>query len=643
MIKEKIKISGNHTFLTQDSYESYYNKSIENPSDYWSNIAKQLYWFKNFTNVKNTSFDAKNIYIKWFEGGLTNACYNALDVHLSTKANKTAIIFENDKGNIKEKLTYKELHNKVCKLSNVLKKSGVKKGDVVSIYMPSNIDAVSSMLACARIGAIHSVVFSGFSSNALADRISMCDSKFIITCDMATRGDKILNLKKNVDLSIELVGGDVKKLCFKYSNENNMIQNNDVNLFEEMKNISEICEAEPMDSNDTLFILYTSGSTNKPKGIMHSTGGYGVYVKHTFAINFDYKENELYWPLADIGWITGHSYIVYGPLMNGASIMLYDGLPTYPNANRIWEICEKYEVNILYTSPTLLRNLMKMGWDTPKKYNLNSLRILGSVGEPINVEAWHWYFDLVGQSKTPIVDTWWQTETGGHMIAPIPYIKDMKPSYASMPFFGIKPVILDKNLQHLPNNTEGALCIADSWPGQAIGIYKDYDMFVNTYFAPYPGYYFSGDGAIFDNDGYYKLTGRIDDVLNVSGHLLSTALMESIVDDHTSIAESAIVGIPHDIKGEGICIFIILYDNNKLSIEDIKKDVINNLRNELGALANPDYIQVVNDLPKTRSGKIMRRILRKIASGSSNEIGDISTLSNPESVENIINGFNYKV
>jgi len=623
-------------WITQEKYQLWYNASTENPNEFWAEQAKHLDWISPWKTVKNTSFASGDVSIKWFEGGKLNVSANCLDRHLQKRGDKVAIIWEGDDPKHQKKITYKELHHEVCKLANVLKKYGIKKGDRIIIYLPMIPEAAVAMLACARIGAVHSVVFAGFSSHALKGRIEDSGAKLVITADEGLRGGKKIPLKNNVDEAVS--GTSIEKIIVvkRTGGTINFIKNRDVWYHDEMALANENCLAEIMDAEDPLFILYTSGSTGKPKGVLHTSAGYLLFVALTHKYVFDYHEDEIYWCTADVGWVTGHSYIIYGPLCNGATTLMFEGVPNYPDFSRFWQVIDKHKVNIFYTAPTAIRALMKEGAEWVKKTSRQSLRILGSVGEPINPAAWEWYYHTVGDARCPVMDTWWQTETGGLMITPLPGAIPLKPGSATLPFFGIEPVIVNEKGKTLEGEAEGHLCIADSWPGQARSIYGDHKRFEETYFSQYPGMYFTGDGARRDKDGYYWVTGRVDDVLNVSGHRLGTAEIESALVSHEKVAESAVVGFPHDIKGQGIYAFVIL--KSGVSPESITKELISHVRKEISAIATPDIIQIVPGLPKTRSGKIMRRILRKIAENDYGSLGDTNTLTNPEIVEELIKG-----
>lgn len=622
--------------IKKAEYSKLYKESIDSPEKFWSKEAKKrLDWITPFSEVKKTSFDP--VSIKWFDDGQINISANCIDRHLEKRGNQTAIIWEGDNPKDSKNITYNELHTQVCRFANVLKAQNVKKGDRVIIYMPMILEAAYSMLACARIGAVHSVVFGGFSPEALRGRIDDCGAKVIITADFGIRGSKKIPLKSNVDQAIELGAEINTNIVVKCTNDNiNWHHKRDIWYHEAAEGISEECEPEIMNAEDPLFILYTSGSTGKPKGVLHTSAGYLLYSAMTHQYVFDYQESEIYWCTADVGWITGHSYIIYGPLANGATTLMFEGVPNYPDYSRFWQIIDKHNVNIFYTAPTAIRALMAQGDDFVKQTSRKSLRILGTVGEPINPEAWRWYNEVVGNNNCPIVDTWWQTETGGHLITPLPGATDLKPGSATLPFFGISPVIVDNEGNILEGEAEGNLCFADSWPGQMRGIYGDEKRFTDTYFSQFKGKYFSGDGVKRDKDGYYWITGRVDDVLNISGHRLGTAEIESALVLHQDVAEAAVVGYPHDIKGQGIYVFVTT-NNNVEHSEEFRKELVNWVRKEIGPIATPDKLQFAAGLPKTRSGKIMRRILRKIAENDFDNLGDTNTLSNPEVVDNLIN------
>ena len=617
-------------------YEEMYKESISNPIKFWGEHGKRIDWIKNYEKVRDFSYDQKNLYIKWFEDGTLNASYNCIDRHLKNNGNKTAIIWEGDNPHEQKSITYNELYKNVCKFANVLKKLGAKKGDRITIYMPMIPEAAYAMLACTRIGAIHSVVFGGFSPEALAGRIEDCNSNLIITADEGIRGGKTIPLKQNTDEALKKASSCKKCLVIKRTNGDiNWINNRDFWYHELFEEVAETCEPEEMNAEDPMFILYTSGSTGKPKGVMHTTGGYMVYTSITHEYIFDYKPNEVYWCTADVGWVTGHSYIVYGPLSNCATTLMFEGVPNYPTSSRFWEVVDKHKVNIFYTAPTALRALMAEGEAPVKKTNRGSLRILGTVGEPINPEAWNWYNEIVGDKRCPIVDTWWQTETGGILITPLPGAIDAKPGSATKPFFGIKPVLVDNDNNELNGEAEGNLCIEMSWPGQMRSVYGDHQRFIDTYFKTFPGRYFSGDGCRRDKDGYYWITGRVDDVINVSGHRMGTAEVESALVAHTDVAEAAVVGYPHDIKGQGIYAYVTL-NIGVNSSDQLHAELKKWVRKEIGPIATPDLLQFSPQLPKTRSGKIMRRILRKIAANEYQDLGDTSTLADPSVVDDLI-------
>ena len=623
------------TKLNKEKYEKLYKESIENNDEFWDKVAKRIDWKKSYEKVKEVNYN-DNISIKWFLKGELNICYNCVDRHLQTKGDKIAIIWEGDDPKDSKKITYKELYKEVCKFSNVLKDRGIKKGDCVTIYLPMIPEATIAMLACARVGAIHSVVFGGFSPDSLADRINDCDSTLIITADEGIRGGKKIPLKDNADKAADKAPCLKQMIVLKRTgNEINWKETRDFWYDELMKNASDISPPENMNSEDPLFILYTSGSTGKPKGVLHTTGGYIVYASFTHEYVFDIRENDIYWCTADVGWVTGHSYIVYGPLANGATTLMFEGVPNYPDNSRFWQVIDKHKVNIFYTAPTAIRALMREGEEPLKKTTRKSLRILGTVGEPINPDAWLWYFKNVGNNRCPIMDTWWQTETGGILITPLPGVTDLKPGSATLPFFGIKPGIVDKNGKILEGDCEGNLCLLNSWPGQMRTVYKNHERFKETYFSTFKGKYFSGDGCKRDKDGYYWITGRVDDVIIVSGHNLGTAEIESALVAHKNVSEAAVVGYPHNIKGWGIYAYVTLKIGCEPS-DDLKNELVNCVRKDIGPLASPDFIQWAPSLPKTRSGKIMRRILRKIAADESDQLGDVSTLADPSVVDNLV-------
>ena len=622
--------------LTKDKYEEAYKFALDNPEAFWEKEGKRINWIKPYTMVKDVTWSNNDVNIKWFYDGTLNASYNCIDRHLSDKSDQVAIIWEGDDPNESKKITYKELHQKVSKFANMMKHFGVQKGDRVTIYMPMIPEAAYAMLACSRIGAIHSVVFGGFSPDALAGRILDCDSKFLITADEGIRGGKIVPLKVNSDKALEQCP-DVKNVFVvkRTGGDIEMKEDRDLWYHEAVELVGDECPPEEMNAEDPLFILYTSGSTGKPKGVLHTTGGYIVYASYTHEIIFDYHDKDIYWCTADVGWVTGHSYIVYGPLANGATTLMFEGVPNYPSNSRFWEVCDKHSVNIFYTAPTAIRALMKEGDAPVKSTSRKSIRLLGTVGEPINPEAWMWYFNIVGEKKCPIVDTWWQTETGATLISPLPGATDLKPGSASKPLPGVRPVLLDSEGNILEGENEGNLCIADSWPGQMRTVYGDHKRFIETYFSQYDGYYFTGDGCKRDEDGYYWITGRVDDVINVSGHRMGTAEVESALVSHEKVSEAAVVGFPHEIKGQGIYAYVTL-NAGESGNEEIRKELIKWVRKEIGPIASPDLIQFAPNLPKTRSGKIMRRILRKIAENDYSELGDTSTLAEPMVVDELI-------
>lgn len=622
-----------NALVSKEQYAALYRQSIEDPDQFWAEQSKRLHWVKAPTTIKNTSFDAP-VSIKWFEDGVLNAAYNCIDRHLPAKQNDVALIWEGDDPAQDKKITYGELKSEVCKTANALKSLNVKKGDRVIIYMPMVPEAVYAMLACARIGAVHSVVFGGFSPESLKNRIEDCNAKIIITADEGVRGGKKIPLKKNADEGAANTGIEKIIVLKRTGSAVDWKNGRDVWWHDLVPTQSTDCPCEPMNAEDPLFILYTSGSTGKPKGVLHTTGGYLLFAALTHEIVFDYKPGEIYWCTADVGWVTGHTYIVYGPLANGATSLVFEGVPNYPDWSRFWQVIDKHKVNIFYTAPTAIRSLLREGDDWVKKTSRKSLRVLGSVGEPINHEAWLWYYNVVGDKRCPIVDTWWQTETGGHLITPLVSF-DLKPGSATLPFFGVKPQIVDNDGKILSGACEGNLCIADSWPGQARTIYGDHERFVQTYFSSFRGKYFTGDGARRDDDGYYWITGRVDDVINVSGHRLGTAEIESAINEHDAVSESAVVGFPHDIKGQGIYAFVTLLEGKTMD-DTARKEIIATVRKIIGPIATPDVIQFAPGLPKTRSGKIMRRILRKIAANEIDQLGDTSTLADPAVVQDLI-------
>jgi acetyl-CoA synthetase len=622
-------------WVDNDKYLEMYQASVDDPEVFWAEYGKRVDWIKPFTQVKDVDYTG-DVRIRWFHDGTLNVSANCLDRHLATRGDQTAIIWEGDDPNDSKTITYKELHEQVCRLANAMKARGIKKGDVVTVYMPMIPEAAVAMLACTRIGAIHSVVFGGFSPDSLADRIQDCNSNCVITADEGVRGGRAIPLKANTDAAVancptvetvfvvKRTGGDI-----------NWDDAKDVWYHEATEAVDADCEPEEMNAEDPLFILYTSGSTGKPKGVLHTTGGYIVYVSMTHQYVFDYHDGDVYWCAADVGWVTGHSYILYGPLANGAITTMFEGLPNYPDASRIWQVVDKHNVNILYTAPTAIRALMQQGEEPVKKTSRKTLRLLGSVGEPINPEAWMWYYNVVGEGRCPIVDTWWQTETGGILITPLAGATALKPGSATRPFFGIQPAIVDNDGKILDGACEGILVLLDSWPGQMRTVYGDHKRFVDTYFSNYPGKYFAGDGCRRDEDGYYWITGRVDDVINVSGHRMGTAEVESALVAHDKVSEAAVVGFPHDIKGQGIYAYVTLMAGADPS-DDLRTELVQWVRKEIGPIATPDHIQWAPGLPKTRSGKIMRRILRKIAENDPSNLGDTSTLADPSVVDDLV-------
>jgi acetyl-CoA synthetase len=628
-----------HTpWVTKHSAVLMREQALADPESFWAAQAEMLEWNVPFHTVKNTRFDG-NVSIKWFEGGKLNVSTNCIDRHLATKGEQAAIIWEGDNPDDSRVITYNDLHHNVCKFANLLKIHGVRKGDSVIIYMPMIPEAAFAMLACTRIGAVHSVVFGGFSPEALRGRIEDSRTAIVITADEGVRGGKIIPLKRNVDAALALSPSIVEKVIVVAHTKADIawVEGRDIAYSAALDNLPAECAAEIMDAEDPLFTLYTSGSTGKPKGVLHTTGGYLLYAAMTHKYIFDYHDGDVYWCTADVGWITGHSYLLYGPLANGATTLMYEGVPNYPDCSRFWQVIDKHQVTIFYTAPTVIRSLMREGNALVKSTSRQSLRILGTVGEPINPEVWLWYYNIVGDARCPIVDTWWQTETGGILISPLPYATDLKPGSATLPFFGIEPVIVDEKGHVLEGEAEGYFCLKDSWPGQARSLFGDHQRFIDTYFATFKGLYFSGDGCRRDKDGYYWITGRVDDVINVSGHRLGTAEIESALVAHPSVAEAAVVGYPHDIKGQGIYAFVIV--NSIITVDNsLKASLIQSVRTLIGPIATPDIIQFVSGVPKTRSGKIMRRILRKIAENNFSDLGDTNTLTNPEVVEEIIAG-----
>ena len=624
-------------WVDEQKYQSMYKRSVEDPEGFWSDAGKRVDWIKPYTKIKNVSYGPGDVSIKWYEDGTLNVAANCIDRHLRTRGDQVAIIWEGDDPTVDEKITYRQLHERVCKFANVMKANGVKKGDRVTVYMPMIPEAAYAMLACARIGAVHSVVFGGFSPDSLAGRIEDAESKFIITADEGLRGGRPIPLKKNTDAALAKGGkGDEKVLVVRRTGgEVAWKPGRDLWLHEEMEKVSADCPPVEMSAEDPLFILYTSGSTGKPKGVLHTSGGYLVYASMTHQYVFDYHDGDIYWCTADVGWVTGHSYILYGPLANGATTLMFEGVPNYPTASRFWHVVDKWSVNTFYTAPTAIRALMGAGDDFVKRTSRASLRLLGSVGEPINPEAWEWYNHVVGEGRCPIVDTWWQTETGGILITPLPGATKTKPGSATRPFFGIKPALVDEKGARLEGAASGNLVILDSWPGQMRTVYGDHERFIQTYFSTYPGTYFTGDGCRRDEDGYYWITGRVDDVINVSGHRLGTAEVESALVAHPKVAEAAVVGAPHDLKGQGIYCYVTLIQGNPPS-DELKKELVATVRQIIGPTASPDWIQFSPGLPKTRSGKIMRRILRKIAEDDFSNLGDTSTLAEPAVVDDLV-------
>ena len=625
-----------HAFISAAKYQELYARSLNDPDGFWGEMGRRIEWFTPYTKVKNTSFDPHRLMIRWFEDGVTNVAHNCVDRHLAGHGEDTAIIWEGDDPADHKHITYKQLHTEVCKFANVLKKYGVKKGDRVTLYLPMIPEAAFAMLACARIGAIHSVVFGGFSPDSLAGRISDAKSSVIVTADEGLRGGRRVPLKANADVAAAHAGGVGTIIVVRRTGAAVPMQTGrDVYYDEVAASVPSECVCEPMNAEDPLFILYTSGSTGKPKGVLHTTGGYLVFVAMTHQYVFDYHPGDIYWCTADVGWVTGHSYIVYGPLANGATTLMFEGVPNHPTVSRFWQVIDKHKVNTFYTAPTAIRSLMQAGEGPVKATSRASLRLLGSVGEPINPEAWEWYYRVVGDSRCPIVDTWWQTETGGILITPLPGATACKPGSATQPFFGVVPQVVDSTGTVLEGTAEGNLVIADSWPGQMRTVYGDHERFIQTYFSAYPGKYFTGDGCRRDADGYYWITGRVDDVINVSGHRIGTAEVESALVAHPKVSEAAVVGYQHDIKGQGIYAYVTLMDGEQPT-EELRKELVVWVRKEIGPIASPDLIQFAPGLPKTRSGKIMRRILRKIADDSYEALGDTSTLADPGVVDDLI-------
>lgn len=624
-------------YINDEQYQEMYKKSVTDSAGFWGEHGKRIDWMKPYTQVKNVSYDPHDVHIRWYEDGTLNVSANCLDRHLEKRGDQVAIIWEGDSPNEDAKITYRDLYERVCKLGNAMRDMGVKKGDRVCIYLPMIPEAAVAMLACARVGAVHSIVFGGFSPDSLANRVQDSECCMLITSDEGLRGGRKVPLKTNADKALETCPSVKNVIVVRRTGSENvpMVAGRDHYYDVVTAGQPTVCEPEEMNAEDPLFILYTSGSTGKPKGVLHTSGGYLVYAAMTHQYVFDYKDGDIYWCTADVGWVTGHSYIVYGPLANGATSLMFEGIPNYPNVSRFWEVIDKHQVNIFYTAPTAIRALMREGEEPVKRTSRKSLRILGSVGEPINPEAWLWYHNVVGEGRCPIVDTWWQTETGGILITPLPGATALKPGSATRPFFGVQPVLVDAEGNELGGATEGNLCIADSWPGQMRTVYGDHERFVQTYFTTYKGYYFTGDGCRRDEDGYYWITGRVDDVINVSGHRMGTAEVESALVAHPKVAEAAVVGYPHDIKGQGIYAYVTLVSDEEPS-EELRKELVNWVRTEIGPIASPDVIQWAPGLPKTRSGKIMRRILRKIAENDVGALGDTSTLADPTVVDDLI-------
>ncbi len=623
-------------FVDDGKYRDLYKTSVADPVAFWREHGKRIDWIKPYSKVKDVSYDAKDLHIRWYEDGALNVTANCIDRHLAKRSDQTAIIWEGDDPKNSKHITYRQLHEEVCTFANVLKANGVKKGDRVTIYLPMIPEAAYAMLACARIGAVHSVVFGGFSPDSLAGRIVDCKSDIVITADEGLRGGKGVPLKVNTDLAMTQCPNVKRVIVVRHTGHKVLMHaGRDVWYHEEAAKVSADCAPEAMNAEDPLFILYTSGSTGKPKGVLHTTGGYLVYASMTHQYVFDYHDGDVYWCTADVGWVTGHSYIVYGPLANGATTLMFEGVPNYPNVSRFWEVIDKHKVNIFYTAPTAIRALMRDGEEPVKRTSRKSLRLLGSVGEPINPEAWLWYHRVVGDGRCPIVDTWWQTETGGILITPLPGATALKPGSATRPFFGIVPQVVDAEGKVLEGETTGNLVLADSWPGQMRTVYGDHERFIDTYFKTYPGKYFTGDGCRRDKDGYYWITGRVDDVINVSGHRMGTAEVESALVAHSKVAEAAVVGYPHDIKGQGIYAYVTLKAGVSAT-EELRKELAQWVGKEIGAIARPDVIQWAPGLPKTRSGKIMRRILRKIAEGDTSNLGDTTTLADPAVVQDLV-------
>ncbi|RYZ74389.1 MAG: acetate--CoA ligase [Lysobacteraceae bacterium] len=625
--------------IDRESYQRSYRQSIEEPEAFWGQVAGRLDWFTPPTRIKDVSYDLKDFHIRWFDDGELNASVNCLDRQLATRGDKTALLFEPDSPDAPARhVTYRELYERTCKLANALRSLGVKKGDRVTIYLPMIPEAAVAMLACARIGAIHSVVFGGFAANSIADRVGDCGSKLIITADEGLRGGRKVPLKANVDAALKLPGTNTVEtvLVVRHTGGAVDMQMPRDRWFDAVVDSQPAeCEPERMNAEDPLFILYTSGSTGKPKGVLHSTAGYLLFAAYTHEAVFDLREDDVYWCTADVGWVTGHSYIVYGPLANGATSLVFEGVPNYPTVSRFWEVIDKHQVTIFYTAPTAIRALMREGTGPVERTSRKSLRLLGSVGEPINPEAWRWYYEVVGESRCPVVDTWWQTETGGILVSPLPGATDLKPGSATLPFFGVRPALVDANGEILEGAAEGNLVLLDSWPGQMRTVYGDHQRFIDTYFRTYPGSYFTGDGCRRDEDGYYWITGRVDDVINVSGHRIGTAEVESALVSHPKVAEAAVVGFPHDLKGQGIYAYVTLVAGEPQT-EELLKELVAHVRKMIGPTATPDHLQWAPGLPKTRSGKIMRRILRKIAENAPDQLGDTSTLADPSVVDSLV-------
>ena len=629
-----------HARIGKDDYQRLYRESVEDPEGFWRKAAERLDWFRKPTVIKDVSYDLEDFRIRWFADGELNVSVNCLDRQLATRGDKVAILFEPDSPDTPaQKVTYRELYERVCKLANALRNLGVAKGDRVTIYMPMIPDTVVAMLACARIGAIHSIVFGGFAANSIADRVSDCGSKLVITADEGLRGSKKVPLKANVDAALKMPGTDSVEtvLVLRHTGGAVDMQAPRDRWFHDVVDGQPAqCEPERMNAEDPLFILYTSGSTGKPKGVLHTTAGYLLFAAYTHEAVFDLREDDVYWCTADVGWVTGHSYIVYGPLANGATSVVFEGVPNYPSVSRFWDVIDKHQVSIFYTAPTAIRALMREGEDPVKKTSRKSLRLLGSVGEPINPEAWRWYYEVVGDGRCPVVDTWWQTETGGILISPLPGAIDLKPGSATLPFFGVRPALVNADGLVQDGATEGNLILLDSWPGQMRSVYGDHQRFIDTYFRTYPGSYFTGDGCRRDEDGYYWITGRVDDVINVSGHRIGTAEVESALVSHPKVAEAAVVGFPHDLKGQGIYAYVTL-KAGEVQSDELLKELVAWVRKEIGPIATPDHLQWAPGLPKTRSGKIMRRILRKIAENAPDQLGDTSTLADPGVVDSLVN------